>query len=72
MDIGNFLKTIFFCGIAILIFILFFYPPVVWQSWIDYILKTPLWITIGQSGFFILAALALAVGVIFVKELVTG
>ena len=72
MNIGYFLKTIFFCGIAILFFILAFYPPVVWQSWIDYILKTPLWITIGQSGFFIFAALALAVGVIFVKELVTS
>lgn len=71
MNISDFLKTIFFCGIAILIFILAFYPPVVWQSWIDYILKTPLWITIGQMGFFILAALALAVGVILVKELVT-
>ena len=71
MNIGDFLKTIFFCGIAILIFILAFYPPVVWQTWIDYILKTPLWITIGQSGFFILAALALAVVVIFVRELIT-
>ena len=72
MNIGEFLKIIFFSAIAILLFILAFYPPVVWQSWIDYVLKTPLWITIGQMGFLVLAALALAVGVVFVKELVTN
>lgn len=72
MKIDSFFKTMVISAIFILAFILFFYPPVVWQSWIDYIMTTPVWTTIGNMGFIFLAVLAVAVGVVFVKELVFG
>lgn len=72
MNIGDWFKTMGIAAIIILVFILFFYPPVVWQGWIEYIMVTPVWTTFGQMGFIFLAIIAGAVGVFFVKELVFG
>ena len=68
MKIMDFLKIVFFSAIGILLFALAFYPPVIWVTWIEYLLETPPWIVIGQMGFFIFAALFVTVGVIFVKQ----
>jgi len=72
MNIGNWFKTMGIVAIFILAFILAFYPPIVWQGWIEYIMTTPIWTTIGQMGFLFLAIIAGTVGVVFVKELVFG
>lgn len=72
MNIGSFIKSLGIAAIIIMGFILFFYSPSVWQMWIDYIMITPVWTTIGQMGFLILAILFFGVGVHLAKELVFG
>ena len=71
MKITDFLKIMVFSAIGILLFSLAFYPPVIWEKWIEYLLKTPPWVTIGQMGFWILAALFVTVGVVLVKETIS-
>lgn len=72
MKISDFFSAMVIAAIIVMVFILLFYPPVVWQSWIEYLMITPVWTSIGQMGFLLLAIIFVAVGVYFVKDLVLG
>lgn len=72
MKISDFFGSMVTAAIIVLVFILFFYSPSVWQMWFNYIMITPVWTSIGQMGFLFLAIIIVAVGVYFVKELVLG
>jgi len=72
MKLKEFLLVLVLFTIGIFFFMMFFIPPIEWQSIINYFLVTSIWGWIGQTGYLIFAALFCTAGYFFIKGVLSS
>ena len=71
MKIKEFLFVLVIFCVGIFAFMMFFIPPIEWQSIINYFLVTSFWGWIGEAGFLVLTALVFTAGYFFIRGLMS-